>query len=166
MTKTPGVESSTGSLGQGLSIGLGMALAAKLDKKDYRVYVLLGDGETDEGQVWEAAMAASHFKADNLLAIVDLNKLQIDGFTKDVMSLEPVADKWLSFGWNVIEVDGHNIRNLLEAFEAAEEIKSKPTVIIAHTIKGKGVSFMENQIQSHWMALTSKQLKTALEDLE
>jgi len=166
MKKTPGVEASTGSLGQGLSIGIGMALAAKLDKKDYRVYVLLGDGELDEGQVWEAAMAAAHYKIDNLTAIVDLNGLQLDGFTKDVMSLDPVADKWRAFGWHVIEINGHNMKEILDALDEAEKIKQKPTVIIAHTIKGKGVSFMENQVQYHGKPLTEEQLEKALKELE
>jgi len=166
MTKTPGVEASTGSLGQGLSIGLGMALAARLDQMDYRVYVLLGDGELDEGQVWEAAMAAAHYKIDNLTAIVDLNGLQLDGFTKDIMSLDPVADKWRAFGWHVIEIDGHNMREILDALDKAERIKYKPTVIIAYTIKGKGVSFMENQVQYHGKPLTEEELERALKELE
>jgi transketolase len=166
LTKTPGIETSTGSLGQGLSIGVGMALAARLDGKGYRVYVLLGDGEIDEGQVWEAAMSAAHYKLDNLTAIVDFNGLQLDGFVKDVMSIEPVAEKWRAFGWHTIEVDGHNMREVLDALDAAERIKFKPTVIIAHTIKGKGVSFMENQVQYHGKALTEEQLKMALEELK
>jgi len=166
MTKTPGVEASTGSLGQGLSIGLGMALAARLDQKNYRVYMLLGDGELDEGQVWEAAMAAAHYKIDNLTAIVDLNGLQLDGFTKDIMSLDPVADKWRAFGWHVIEIGGHNMREILDALDKTKRIKYKPTVIIAHTIKGKGVSFMENQVQYHGKPLTEEQLERALKELE
>lgn len=166
MTKTPGVETSTGSLGQGLSIGIGMALAARLDKKDYRVYVLLGDGELDEGQVWEAAMAASHYKIDNLTAIVDFNGLQLDGYTKDIMSLEPLDEKWKAFGWHVIEINGHDMTEILDALDAAVEIKHKPAVIIAHTIKGKGVSFMENQVQYHGKALTEEQLEKALEELK
>jgi len=166
MTKTPGVETSTGSLGQGLSIGIGMALAAKLDRKDYRVYVLLGDGELDEGQVWEAAMAASHYKIDNLAAIVDLNGLQLDGFTKNIMSLDPVADKWRAFGWHVIEINGHNMNEILDALDATEKVKSRPTVIVAHTVKGRGVSFMENQVKYHGQPLTEEQLKKALEELK
>ncbi len=166
MTKTPGVETSTGSLGQGLSIGVGMALAARLDKKDYRVYVLLGDGETDEGQVWEAAMSAAHYKLDNLTAIVDYNGLQLDGFVKDIMSIDPVVEKWRSFGWHTIEINGHNMREILDALDMAERIKFKPTVIVAHTIKGKGVSFMENQVKYHGTALTEEELKKALEELK
>ncbi|HIE13649.1 TPA: transketolase, partial [Candidatus Bathyarchaeota archaeon] len=165
MLKTPGIEASTGNLGQGLSIGIGMALAAKLDGKDYRVYVMLGDGELDEGQVWEAAMAASHFQLNNLIAIVDYNGLQLDGFVKDIMSLEPLAEKWRAFGWHVIEIDGHNMRQILDALDLSLRVKSKPVVIIAHTIKGKGVSFMENQVQFHGKALTEEQLKKALEEL-
>lgn len=166
MNKTPGVEASTGSLGQGLSIGIGMALAARLDQRDCRVYVLLGDGEIDEGQVWEAAMSAVHYKIDNLAAIVDLNGLQLDGFTKDIMSLDPVAGKWRAFGWHVIEIDGHNMREILDALDKSGKTKYKPTVIIAHTIKGKGVSFMENQVQYHGKALTEEELERALKELE
>lgn len=166
MVKTPGLEASTGNLGQGLSIGIGMALAGRLDHKDYRVYVLLGDGELDEGQVWEAAMAAAHYKVDNLTAIVDLNGLQLDGYTRDIMSLDPVADKWRAFGWHVVEIDGHNMRQILDALDMAEKVKYKPTVIIAHTIKGKGISFMENQVQYHGKALTEDQLQRALKELQ
>ncbi len=166
MTKTPGVEMSAGSLGQGLSFSIGIALAARLDLKDYRVYTLLGDGECDEGQVWEAAMSATHFKLDNLVAIVDHNKQQIDGWTKDVMSTEPLADKFRSFGWWAIEVDGHNFEDLLNAFEEAKTIKGQPTVIIAHTIKGKGVSFMENNPEFHGRAPNAEELKQALEELK
>jgi len=165
MIKTPGLEASTGNLGQGLSIGIGMALAARLDHKDYQVYVLLGDGEIDEGQVWEAAMAASHFHLDNLVATVDLNGLQLDGYTGDIMSLEPVGDKWRAFGWYVMEIDGHNMREILDALDMAERIKYKPTAIIAHTIKGKGVSFMENQVKFHGEALSEEQLNEALKEL-
>jgi transketolase len=142
MTLTPGVEMSAGSLGQGLSFGIGVALAARLDSKDYRVYTLLGDGECDEGQVWEAAMAASHFKLDNIVAIIDHNKIQLDGWTKDIMNLKPLATKWHSFGWHTIEVCGHDFGELLAAFEEAKTIKGQPTAIVADTVKGKGVSFM------------------------
>jgi len=166
MTKTPGVETSTGSLGQGLSIGIGMALAARLDKKDHRVYVLLGDGESDEGQVWEAAMSASHYRVDNLTAILDRNRLQLDGFTESIMSLDPVSDKWRAFGWHVLEIDGHNMREILDALDAAEKIRHKPTVVIAHTVKGKGVSFMENQVKYHGEPLTEEQLGKALDELK
>ena len=166
MKKTPGVEASTGSLGQGLSIGVGMALAGRIDKKPYRVYVLLGDGELDEGQVWEAAMSAAHYSLDNLLAIVDYNGLQLDGPVDEIMSLEPLAEKWSAFGWHVIEIDGHNVRQILDALDFAERIKGKPTVIIAHTIKGKGVSFMEGKVEFHGKPLTEEQLKPALKELE
>ncbi len=162
---TPGVESASGSLGQGLSVGLGMSLAARLDKKDYRVYVLLGDGETQEGNVWEAAMAAAHFSCDNLCAILDYNGCQIDGRCEDIMGLEPVAAKWQAFGWNVIEIDGHDMRQILSAYDSAEKMKSKPTMIIAHTIKGKGVSFMEGVISFHGKAPTPEEAQKALKEL-
>ena len=165
MTKTPGIDASTGNLGIGLSFGIGIALAGRLDHKNYRVYVLLGDGELDEGQVWEAAMAASHFKIDNLTAIVDNNSMQLDGFTRDIMSLEPLAEKWSAFGWHVIEIDGHNVKEILDALDAAEKIKSKPPVIIAHTIKGKGVSFMENQVYYHGKPVSEESLERALTEL-
>lgn len=166
MRKTPGVEMSTGSLGQGLSVSIGMALAGRLDKKDYRVYVLLGDGECDSGMVWEAAMAASHYKLDNLTAFVDRNKQQIDGWTEDVMSLEPLADKFRAFGWYVLEIDGHNYKEIIEAIDVAKTIKGKPTMIIAHTIKGKGVSFMENSFAFHGKAPTKEQMEKACAELE
>jgi transketolase len=163
---TPGVELTAGSLGQGLSFSIGVALAGRLSSKTYRVYTLLGDGECDEGQVWEAAMAAAHFKVDNLTAIVDNNGLQIDGWNKDVMSLDPFTDKWKAFGWHVIEIDGHRIPQILEAFKEAQSVKGKPSVIIAHTIKGKGVSFMENQAGFHGKAPNAEQVKIALEELK
>ena len=163
---TPGVELTAGSLGQGLSFSIGVALAGRLSSKTYRVYTLLGDGECDEGQVWEAAMAAAHFKVDNLTAIVDNNGLQIDGWNKDVMSLDPFNDKWKAFGWHVIEIDGHRIPQILEAFKEAQSVKGKPSVIIAHTIKGKGVSFMENQAGFHGKAPNAEQVKIALEELK
>lgn len=165
MTITPGIEASTGNLGQGLSFGIGMALAGRLDRKGYRVYVLLGDGELDEGQVWEAAMATTHFKIDSLTAIVDVNGMQLDGFTKDIMSLEPLAQKWEAFGWHVLEIDGHNMRQILDALDMAERVRDKPTVIIAHTIKGKGVSFMESQVYYHGKSLTEESLPRALAEL-
>lgn len=161
----PALEASTGSLGQGLSIGLGMALAARLDGKSYRTYVVLGDGESQEGQIWEAAMFAAYHKVDNLVAIVDYNKIQLDGFVKDIMELEPFADKWRSFGWHVIELDGHNIAALQKAFAEAESVKGKPAVIIAHTIKGKGVSFMENEPKYHGIAPTPEEVELALKEL-
>jgi len=163
---TPGVEMSSGALGQGLSFAIGIALAGRLNSQDYRVYALLGDGECDEGQVWEAAMATAHFKLDNLTAIVDNNGLQIDGWNRDVMNLEPFADKWRAFGWHVIEVDGHQSTQLVEAFDKARGIKGKPTVIIAHTIKGKGVSFMENKADFHGKAPNAEQVEIALKELK
>jgi len=147
--KLPGLELSSGSLGQGLGVAIGSALNAKLEKKDYRVYSILGDGELDEGSVWEAAMSASHYKLDNLVAIVDRNRLQIDGPTEEVMSLEPLLSKWQAFGWYTMEIDGHNISQILSALDEAEKIKNKPTVIIAHTVKGKGVSYAENIVGYH-----------------
>ena len=164
-TCTPGVEMSSGSLGQGLSFGIGAALAARLNSQSYRVYVLLGDGECDEGQVWEAAMAAAHFKVENLVAIVDHNKQQIDGWNWEVMNLEPLGEKWRSFGWRVIEIDGHDFDQILAAFEQAELVKGQPTVIIAHTIKGKGVSFMENNPEFHGRAATPEETELALKEL-
>jgi len=163
--RTPGVEVSSGSLGQGLSVALGMSLAAKIDKKDYRVYVLLGDGETQEGNIWEAAMAAAHYKRDNICAILDYNGFQIDGATKVVMNLDPVANKWKAFGWHTIEIDGHNMRQILEAYAEAKTIKDKPTIIIAATIKGKGVSFMENVVDFHGRAPTQEEAVRALKEL-
>lgn len=164
--RTPGVEAPSGSLGQGLSVALGMSLAGKLDKKDYRVYCLMGDGESQEGNIWEAAMAAAHFKCDNLCGIVDRNCLQIDGRTCNVMSLEPLAAKWQSFGWHVIEIDGHNMREILSAYTQAKTIKGKPTVIIAHTVKGKGVSFMEGVCDFHGKAPSIEEEEKALKELE
>lgn len=164
-TKVAGVEASTGALGQGLSIGAGVAYAAKLDAKSYRTYVILGDGEIQEGQIWEAAMFASFYKLDNICGIIDCNKLQIDGWVKDVMSLDPLKDKWKSFGWEVIEINGHNFKEIMDAYDKAEKTKGKPTVILAHTIKGKGVSFIENQINWHGIAPKKEELKKAIEEL-
>ena len=144
---------------------IGVALAGRLDSLDYRVHVLLGDGECDEGQVWEAAMSAAHFKLDNLVAIVDNNQIQLDGWTKDIMNLEPFSQKWQSFGWHVIEVDGHNFTQLIDAFKQAKTVKGQPTVIIAHTVKGKGVSFMENNPDFHGKAPNAKELEIALKEL-
>ncbi len=166
MNKTPGIEASTGSLGQGLSIANGMALALRLDKKENRVYVLLGDGELQEGEVWEAAMFAAHNKLDNLTAIVDKNGLQIDGETKDIMNVEPIADKFKAFNWNVIEIDGHDFAQIINALEEAEKVKGKPTMIVADTVKGKDVSFMENVCDFHGKALNEEQLGKALKELE
>jgi transketolase len=165
-TATPGVEMSSGSLGQGLSFSIGVALAGRLDSRDYRVFTLLGDGECDEGQVWEAAMAAAHYKLDNLVAIVDNNGLQIDGWNCDVMNLEPLNKKWEAFGWHVIEVDGHDPEVLLQAFEQAKLVKGQPAVIIAHTVKGKGVSFMENNVDFHGKAPSATEVEIALKELE
>jgi len=166
MTITPGVEMSAGALGEGLSFGIGIALAARLDRRDYRVYVLLGDGECDEGQVWEAAMAAAHFKVDNIVAIVDRNRQQIDGWTYEVMDTEPLAEKWLSFRWHTIEVNGHDLSQIIAALGEAKLVKGKPTAIIAHTTKGKGVSFMENNLDFHGRAPTPEDAERALKELE
>ncbi|RKY39798.1 MAG: transketolase [Candidatus Omnitrophota bacterium] len=163
---TPGVDVASGSLGQGLSVAIGMALAARLDKKDYRVYCLMGDGEIQEGNIWEAAMSAAHFKLDNLCGIVDYNRFQIDGRVEDIMNLEPLVDKWKAFGWHAIQCDGHSIEELLGAFSEASSVKEKPTVIIAHTVKGKGVSFMEHVVDFHGRAPNEKETKIALEELE
>jgi len=162
----PGVEVSTGSLGQGLAVGNGMALAARLDKRDYRIYVLLGDGELQEGMVWEAAMAASHYGLDNLTAIVDRNFLQIDGSTEQVMSLEPVEDKFRAFGWEARTIDGHDFPQILEALDWARRVKGKPAAIVAHTIKGKGVSFMENNPDWHGKAPKPEEVERALAELQ
>jgi len=165
MRKTPGIESSTGSEGQGLSNGLGMALMGKLDSIPYTVYVMIGDGENNCGQIWEAAMAAAHFKLDNLVAILDRNKLQLDGTTKDIMSLEPLDDKWKSFGWNVIKVNGHDFKKLLTAFKRAKRTKGAPTIIIANTVKGKGVSFMEGVVGFHGKAPDDAEYVQAMKEL-
>jgi transketolase len=165
-TATPGVEMSSGSLGQGLSFATGVALAGRLNSQSYRVYVLLGDGECDEGQVWEGAMAAAHFKLDKLVAIVDNNGLQISGCNRDVMNLEPLNKKWAAFGWHVTEVDGHDLSQLLEAFEQAKRVRGQPAVIIAHTVKGKGVSFMENNVDFHGKAPNAAEVALALKELE
>ena len=164
--RVPGIDVGSGSLGQGLSVALGMALAGKIDKKDYRVYCIMGDGELQEGNIWEAAMASSHFKLDNLCAIIDYNRFQIDGMVDEIMNIEPLNDKWKAFGWNVIECDGHNMRELLESFDAAKRNKGKPTMIIAHTVKGKGVSFMEGVVDFHGRAPTEEEREIALRELE
>jgi transketolase len=164
--KIPGVDMSAGSLGMGLSFGNGCALMAKLDKKDYRTYVLMGDGECQEGNVWEAAMSSAHHGIDNLVAIVDYNKIQIEGFVKDIKNPEPFADKWESFGWHTIEIDGHDLQAILDAFDEARTVKGQPTVIIAHTLKGKGVSFTENKNEYHGRALTEDEMKRAMAELK
>lgn len=164
--RTPGVSVASGSLGQGLSVSLGMSLAAKIDKKDYRVYCLMGDGEIQEGNIWEAAMACSHYKRDNLCAILDYNGFQIDGKICEVMELEPIVAKWKAFGWHTIEINGHDMSQILDAFSEAGATKLKPTIIIAHTIKGKGVSFMENVVDFHGRAPTKEEAEKALKELE
>jgi len=163
---TPGVEMSAGSLGIGLSFAIGVALAARLDSKTYRTYALLGDGECEEGQTWEAALAAAHFNLDNLTAMVDCNGMQLSGWTCDIMNLEPLIRKWQAFGWHVIDIDGHDFGQILAAFPRAERTKGKPTVIIARTIKGKGVSFMENNVAFHGKAPTREEAEKALKELE
>lgn len=162
----PGIEVASGSLGQGLSVASGISLAGKIDKQDYRVYCLMGDGELQEGNIWEAAMSSAHFKLDNLCGIVDYNHFQIDGRIEEIMDLAPLADKWISFGWHVIQCDGHSIEELLKAFEEAKTIKQKPTVIIANTVKGKGVSFMEHVVDFHGRAPTQEEEAIALSELE
>jgi transketolase len=161
----PALEASTGSLGQGLSIGLGMALAAKLNGSPSRTYVVLGDGEVQEGQIWEAAMFASFHKVDNIVCIVDYNRIQLDGFVKDIMDLEPLTEKWRAFGWHVIDLDGHSIPALQAAWAEAAATKGKPTCVIANTVKGKGVSFMENQPKYHGVAPTNDELEKALQEI-
>lgn len=166
INKVPGVDMTTGSLGQGLSVANGMAIAGKLDNKDYRVYCILGDGEIEEGQIWEAAMASSKYKLDNLCVIVDNNNLQIDGTIEEVMSSYPIDEKFRSFGFQIINIDGHDIEEIMKAFEVAKNIKGKPTCIIAKTIKGKGVSFMENKVEWHGKAPNEEQYKTAIKELK
>ena len=161
-----GLEASTGSLGQGLSIANGMALASRINKKDIRVFCVMGDGELNEGQIWEAAMTASHYNLENLCGIVDFNKQQIDGWCRDVMNVEPLAEKWKAFGWYVLECDGHNCEELMNALDGAEKVKGKPTIILAHTIKGKGVSFIENQPKWHGIAPKPDELEKALKELD
>jgi len=162
----PGVEATTGSLGQGLSIGLGHVLGGRLNNLQYRVYVLLGDGECEEGQIWEAAMAGAHFKADNLTAIIDYNKYQETGPINREMSLEPLVEKWKSFGWEVFESDGHNIEELYKSFNSVLSVKEKPSIIIAHTVKGKGVSFVESDYTFHGRALKGEQAELAKKEIE
>lgn len=165
MKKIPGVDMTSGSLGQGLSVSNGMAIAGKLDNKDYRVYCIMGDGETQEGQVWEAAMSSSHYKLDNLCVIVDNNNLQIDGKIEDVMNPHPIDKKFESFGFNVIVIDGHNFEEILEAFEKARNTKEKPTAIIAKTTKGKGVSYMEDKAGWHGKAPNDEEYNLAMSEL-
>ena len=165
MKKLPGIEISTGSLGQGLSVANGMALNAKIFNETYRTYIVLGDGEVQEGQIWEAAMTAAHYKLDNLCAFLDSNNLQIDGNVSEIMGVEPLDKKWEAFGWNVIKIDGHNFEEILSALEKAKECKDKPTMILAKTVKGKGVSFMENVCGFHGVAPTAEELEKALAEL-
>lgn len=164
-TKVPGIEFNTGSLGHGLSVANGMALGAKMLKKDFRTYCLMGDGEIQEGSVWEAAMTSSHHKLDNVCAIVDYNKIQENGPTNEIKNLEPLTSKWTSFGWHVIEANGHDFHELIAALDECEDVKGKPSVILAHTVKGKGISFMENQAMWHGKAPKDDQLKEALKEL-
>lgn len=165
MKKVPGIEASTGSLGQGLSISSGIALAGKLDNKNYNVYVLLGDGETQEGMVWEAAMFASHNKLDNLTAILDHNGLQIDGKNEEVVNIEPIDKKWEAFGWHVIKINGHDYDEIEKAFNERKLVKNKPVIIIADTIKGKGVSYMENQAGWHGKAPSDEEKNIAIKEI-
>lgn len=160
-----GVEISTGSLGQGLSIANGIALGLRLDKSPSRVYCLLGDGEIQEGQVWEAAMSASHYRLDNLCAFVDMNGLQIDGKCCDVMNIEPVGDKWRAFGWHTIPIDGHDMQAIADALDEAEKVKGKPCMILAKTVKGKGVSFFEGKVEYHGITPTKQELEIAIKEL-
>jgi transketolase len=162
----PSLEASTGSLGEGLSLALGMGLAARMDKSPSRSYVMLGDGEVQEGQIWEAAMAGAFHKLDNVVCIVDKNLIQLDGFVKDIMGIDPLADKWRAFGWHAIEIDGHDLAAVQNAFREAEATKGKPTCIVAHTIKGKGVSFMENNPKFHGTAPTPAEVQLALKELQ
>ncbi|MBI4373202.1 MAG: transketolase [Candidatus Omnitrophica bacterium] len=166
MRRLPGLEASTGSLGQGLSIGVGMTLAGKLDHKDYRTYVILSDGENHEGQTWEAANFAAHHHLDHLIAILDYNKFGLDDAIKNIVDIEPVVDKWIAFGWHVFEIDGHDMKVLLETLEAAKKVQAKPVMIVTHTIKGKGVSFMENNNHYHGVAPTKEEAERALKELE
>ncbi|MCK2006139.1 transketolase [[Brevibacterium] frigoritolerans] len=163
--KVPGVEMNTGALGHGLPISVGMALAAKMDGKSYKVYTLMGDGEQAEGSVWEGAMAAAQYKLDNLVAIIDRNKLQITGSTEDVMSIEPLGDKWRSFGWEVVDVDGNDIEQLVEVLTNTPQSNGKPTMVIAHTVKGKGISFAENVTKWHHHVPSKEEYELAMREL-
>jgi len=162
----PALEASTGSLGEGLSLAIGMGIAARLDGWQYRTYVMLGDGESQEGQIWEAAMSAAFHKIDNVVAFVDYNKIQLDGFVKDIMEVAPLAAKWRAFGWHTLEIDGHSLPAIQNALAEAEATKGVPTCIVANTIKGKGVSFMENNPKFHGTAPTADEVKLALQELQ
>ncbi len=167
MHKIPGVEMSTGSLGHGLSIGVGMALSARLDKRSYRIFVLMGDGELDEGMVWEAAMAASHFKLGNIVAIIDRNRFSLDGATEEIMALEPLRERWESFGWKVYDIDGHDMASLIDTFEGLEPAEGcVPQLVIAQTVKGKGVDFMENNPIYHYTMLDTKTARDACDSID
>ncbi|MEJ5228587.1 MAG: transketolase [Pseudothermotoga sp.] len=165
-TKVPGVEVNTGALGHGLAVGVGMALAGKIDTRDYKVYVLMGDGEIDEGSVWEAAQVAAHYRLDNLIGIVDRNKLQISGCTEEVMRLEDLEKKWEAFGWKVLQVDGHDIDKLINVFKSIPIVSDVPHVVIAHTIKGKGVSFIENKKEWHHHVPNDDEFQRAMKELD
>ncbi len=165
-TKVPGIEASTGALGQGLSIGVGMALAARLDKKGYYTFVILGDGEIQEGQIWEAAMFASHYGLDNMTAILDYNNIQLMGNVSKIMEVAPVADKWAAFGWEVLEIDGHDFCQIIGSLYKAKEVKGKPTIIIANTVKGKGVSFMQNTCNWHGSVPTPEEYSRAINEIK
>jgi transketolase len=162
---TPGIEVSSGSLGQGLSVACGMALGSRMDRRERRVYCVMGDGELQEGQVWEAAMFAAHYGLDNLCGIVDYNRKQIDGDVEDVMGIAPLADKWRAFEWHVVEIDGHDVKQVLHAFDEARRTRGRPTVILAHTVMGKGVSFMEDDHRWHGMPPAREQAEQAMRDL-
>jgi transketolase len=164
--RLPGMEASTGSLGQGLSIAVGLAMASRMDENSIRTYCIIGDGESQEGQVWEAAMCAPKYKLDNLVCFIDNNKVQLDGFVADIMPIEPIADKWKAFGWHVISIDGHDFDQIFAALDEARATKGKPTFIIADTVKGKGVSFMENKVDWHGVAPTAEQAEAAILELE
>ncbi len=161
----PGIEISTGSLGQGLSVANGMALGLRLDGNPARVYCIMGDGEVQEGQVWEAAMTAAHYKIDNICAVVDNNGLQIDGPVEKVMGIEPLRDKWAAFGWHVMDIDGHNMQEIIDALDEAETVKGRPSIIIARTTKGKGVSFFENKVEYHGVAPTREEFDRAVKEI-
>ncbi len=165
MRKTPGVDASTGSLGQGLSIACGMSLASNIDRKNYRIFVICGDGEMQSGQIWEAGMFAAQYKLDNLIVFLDRNQLQIDGSTEEVVSIEPIVSKWKSFGWHVQEIDGHDMGKIYESIQKALEVEGKPSMIVAHTVKGKGVTFMEGSLAFHGKAANDEQLEIALKEL-
>jgi len=165
MRKLPGIEISAGSLGQGLAVANGMALAARLDGRKSRIYVLMGDGECQEGEVWEASMFGAHHKLDNVVGIIDYNNLQIDGFVSDILEIQPLKEKWESFGWHTMEIDGHDVMAIAEAFDAVESIKGRPSMIIAKTTKCKGVSFMENKAEYHGKAPSGDELEKAMEEL-